>query len=146
MRKSILLVACLSGCNFSNIQTNIANSSKLEEYRYSTIRRMRKHTDKHPTCFLNKLYGTIETIPIEWFEGDNHSSAYFHNGRIMINKNFYRSNKDATVTIIHELIHAVGICGEDVNKSSIPICYVFDKPVYHSTDITKYIEDHLKEY
>lgn len=145
MRKTILLVACLSGCNYSNIQSKMS-VSKLEQYRYDTLKRIRKHTDKHPDCFLNKLYPTIETIPIEWYNGDNHSSAYFHNGIVYINKNFWRMRKDATITLIHEALHKEDICGDDIIKSSSPICFVFDKPVYYSTDITKHIEDHLKEY
>lgn len=138
-------MACLSGCNYSNIQSSMS-VSKLEQYRYATLKKIVKHNQKHRDCILNKLYTTIETMPIEWFEGDNHTSAYHYNGITYINKNFWRTTDDAIITIIHEAIHELNICGDDTVKQSFAICTLFDKPVYYSTDITRHIEDHLKEY
>jgi hypothetical protein len=145
MKKLTLLVACLSGCSFSNIQSKMI-PNKLEEYRFNTLDVIKKHNDKHRDCLLNKLYPLIETIPIAWFDGDKYSSAYILNGVVYINKNVWRTSKDITVTIIHEVIHIYGMCLDDTVKQFVPICFVFNKPIYHSTDITKHIEDHLKEY
>ena len=140
MKKLISLALCFS---ITNVE---AKTNKLEQYRYDTLEKITKHLTKHPDCLLNNLYSTVETIPIEWFNGDNHTSAYYYGGVIYINKNIWRMRKDAIITILHEVIHANDICGDDNIKTVAPICYVFDKPVYYSTDITKHIEDHLKEY
>jgi hypothetical protein len=121
-------------------------NAKLEQYREDTLNKLDNHLVKHKDCELNNLYEIVERIEIVWFKGDNHTSAYFYEGKIYINKNFWRTRKDAVITILHEVIHAYGICGEDVIKSDYPICHLFGKPVYYSTDITKHIEDHLKEY
>ena len=146
MTKIILLGVCLSGCSFSNIQTNIANTSKLEAYRFETLSEIKIHSQKHQECILNNLYSTVERMPIEWLNGDLHTAAYAHNGKVFINRNMGISVKDGVVTVLHEAIHVNNICGEDVVKTEIPICYLFDKPVYYSTDITNHIQEHLKEF
>jgi hypothetical protein len=141
----IILVSC---CNirvkFSDLQAKV-KLNKLDQYRDDALMLLLKHRARHPDCVLNNLYDLTGSVKIEWFEGDRYSSALFYNGIIHINKNYYRSREDASITIIHEVVHAYGICGDDTVKRTIPICTLFGKPVYYSPDITILLKEHLKE-
>ncbi len=119
---------------------------KLEVYRVNALWMIADHESKHPDCELNNLYQLIATIDIEWFKGDKYTSAYFYNGIIYLNSSYNRSKKDAAYTIVHEAYHAYGICGEDIFKSIFPICRLFGKPVYYSTDITELIKNHINDF
>ena len=122
MKKFTLLVACLSGCSYSNVQSNITPSI-AEEYRRNTLSDIMGHSQKHPDCVLNNLYSTIKNIeiklvPIYWVVGSgNKTSAYIEDGKLFLNSKIKRKSADMTVTFLHEALHYEGICGDDAIKS-----------------------------
>lgn len=151
MKKGILVLACitsLTSCEYQDAQSAMLtkSSSKLEEYREYTLNSLTEHNTKHPNCVLNKLYQAVEVMPIYWYDGDKVTIATVDKGAIYINKRIWRNKKEYRITLIHEAIHAKGICGADSIKQKEPICFLFNKPVYFSTDISKYIDEHLKEF
>jgi hypothetical protein len=149
MKKLLLLAACLSGCSYSNIQSNMS-VSKLEQYRYDTLKTIRNHIDKHndANCILNKLYPIIETMDLRLRipYGFTSISAYAEGDVIYINQGIKRSKDSLTITLIHEALHKYGECLNDRFKSDKPVCHLFGRAVYDSIDLSKYIEDHLREY
>ena len=140
----IIILILLSTVTITANAKNTAN--KLEVYRVSALWMIADHESKHPDCELIKLYQLISDLELDWFKADRNTSACFANKKIYFNVMFYRSKKDAAYTIIHEAYHASGICGEDIFKSIFPICSLFGKPVYYSTDITEIIKEHIKEF
>lgn len=118
-------------------------SERLERYRQETLETMKVHRLSNPDCELNELYYLVQTIPIEWFNGDSYSSAYYHNGTIYINRNIRRSKKEIVVTILHEAIHAYDKCINDSVRKKQSICKILNTDIYYSTDISNALKKHL---
>lgn len=54
------------------------------------------------------------------------------------------SEQQAVGTIIHESLHNAKICGNDLYKSPVPICNLWGKQVFYSSDIIVAIHEHFK--
>lgn len=83
---------------------------------------------------FRKLHSTKREVTTGWSGEGN---------LVVVNSNFRWKAKSAKRFILHEALHKAKVCGDDINPSKTPICYVLGSPCHHSSDISRVIERHL---
>ena len=121
----------------------------LDPCRTAVARLILDHMRAHPDCESAQILTVLPAVEIvESFHVNPDVSGWIHEGRIFINSNKKCKWTDRKIALflIHELVHACGLCLNDSIRSyGRPICTIFGRPVYHSMDLTESIKKHFKE-
>lgn len=154
MKKVVLLIACLTGCNYSNIAINFTPTI-VEEYKQYTVNLIAQHLERHPDCELKHIKLEDKIFLFADIEDKNVKAYVIYPKRIVFNNLIKWSKWMFAINTIHELTHLDKqdnkyICGNDsllmvssINK--IPVCRLFGENQYYSHEITKAIDKHLRE-
>ncbi len=120
----------------------------FDGHRASVADLVADHLKGHPDCEARQILSILPLVEIvEEFHVNPLVSGWFHGGKIFINMNRKCKWTDSKIALflIHELIHACGLCLNDSIRSyAKPICTVFDRPIYHSEDLTRAIKKHFR--
>jgi hypothetical protein len=120
------------------------------DYKSSVAELITEHLKEHSTCESAQILDILPAVEIvETFHINPNLSGWVHEGKIFINvnKKLKWTDRKVALFLIHELIHLSGLCLNDsirVYDKRKPICTIFDKPIYHSEDLTNAIKKHFR--
>jgi hypothetical protein len=122
---------------------------EFEEYRGLTIAVLGIHGDADRDCTLGEISAEdVKAVTFEFKSLGQHLYGRSKPGSsvIEVNVNIRWTAKMAVLFILHELLHAYKICGDDAEyrMNPVPACWIGGKEIMTSYQLNKVLEKHLR--
>jgi hypothetical protein len=124
--------------------------AKYGALRQDAVRIVETHIAKHTDCILSDVLPYLKAFKIVFVISNAQIVAAEVDGAVWVNlkQSEYRTNTFLQIMLVHEALHASGMCGEDASFRPEPrqlACVLWDEPIMWTHELTAAVEKHLKD-